>query len=115
MKKGHKGNYFEKTLTDSTTKVSLVSFNAGQQKSIKQFMDLKEALQLSDCEVERASGLTNMKIMLKGNTAIMIWYVIICQNSWALRSTVLFIVIGLYSTGTAKLGLLMEYSLGSFM
>ena len=47
---------------DGTTKASLVGFNAGQQKSIKWFMDSKEALQLSDCEVKKQVGEQTWKL-----------------------------------------------------
>ena len=42
VKKGHTCNFFDGALTDGTSKVHLVGFNSGQQKTIKQF---KEALQ----------------------------------------------------------------------
>ena len=63
-------NYFEGFITDGSSKVRVVGFNPGQQKTIKQFMDTKQTLQLTDCEVKQARRGHSMVILLKGNTDI---------------------------------------------
>lgn len=70
VKKGRACNFFDGALTDGSTKVCLVGFNSAQQRNIKQFVDSKEALQLSDCEIKQARRGSNMEIMLKGTTEI---------------------------------------------
>lgn len=62
VKKGRTYNYFKGTQTDGTTMVCLVGFNADQQKSIKQFIDSKEAPKFSDCELKQANRGMNMGI-----------------------------------------------------
>ena len=47
LKKGRTCNFFEGFITDGSSKVCVVGFNPGQQMAIKQFMDSKEALQLT--------------------------------------------------------------------
>lgn len=70
LKKGRTCNYFEGFITDGSSKLRVVGFNPGQQKTIKQFMDTKETLQLTDCEVKQARRGNSMEILLKGNTEI---------------------------------------------
>ena len=47
-----------------------MGFNLGQQKTIKQFLNSKEALQFDECEIKQARRGSNMEIMLKGTTQI---------------------------------------------
>ena len=63
-------NYFKGFITDGTSKLRVVGFNPGQQKTIKQFMHTKETLQLTDCTVKQACRGNSMEILLKGNTEI---------------------------------------------
>ena len=54
IKKGRTTNFFDGTLSDNTSKVRMVGFNASHQKMMKEFMDKREPVQLTDCEIKQA-------------------------------------------------------------
>ena len=68
LKRAHLLYYLDGTITDGSKKVRVVGFNPGQQKAIKQFMDSKQSVQFSDCEVKQARRGESMEILLKGTT-----------------------------------------------
>ena len=62
--KGRSINYFDGTPSDDTAKLRMVGFNASQWKIIKEFMDNKAPIQLSDCQIRQARRGNKMKVML---------------------------------------------------
>lgn len=70
LKRGRTWNYFNGMITDGTKSVWVVRFNYSQQKTVKQFMDSKENVQFSDCEVKQPRKRESMEILLKGSTEI---------------------------------------------
>ena len=48
----------------------LVGFNPSQQKVMKEFMDAKSPIQLSDCQLKEARRGNQMEVLLKGSTKL---------------------------------------------
>ena len=71
IKKGRSSNYFDGSLSDGSAKIRLIGFNSSQQKTMKQLMENKEAVQLQDCEIKQARRGDKMEVMLKGSTQVL--------------------------------------------
>ena len=48
----------------------LVGFNSKHRRTMGDYMDKKEAIQLSDCEIKKARRGEKMEVVLKGSTTI---------------------------------------------
>ena len=70
IKKGRTTNFFDGTLADSSGKMRIVGFNTDHQKIMREFMDKREPVQLTDCQVKPARRGTDMEIMFKGTTKL---------------------------------------------
>ena len=54
VKKGKTSIYFDGTMTDGDSHFRVVGFSSEQQKKLASFMDSKDPLELSNCEVKRS-------------------------------------------------------------
>lgn len=70
LKKGRTASFFDGTLSDKSGKMRIVGFNADHQKVMKEFMNKKEPVQLTDCQIKPARRGSDMEIMFKGTTKL---------------------------------------------
>ena len=54
VKKGRMRNYFDETVSDGTSKLCMVGFNVKQQMAMNDFLERNEAVELKDCQIQRA-------------------------------------------------------------
>ena len=69
VKKGHKSNYFEGTVSDGNSKLWLVGFDARQQKRMDEFKVKKQPLEIRNCEIKQSRRGERMEILFKADTS----------------------------------------------
>ena len=70
IKKGRTTTFFDGTLADTSGRIRIVGFNADHQKFMKDFMNKREPVQLTDCQIKPARRGNDMEIMFKGTTKL---------------------------------------------
>ena len=56
IKKGRTRNYFDGTVSDSTSKLRMVGFNVKQRTAINDFLERKEPIEIRDCQIQARRG-----------------------------------------------------------
>ena len=70
VKKGQSSIYFDRTLTDGTSKMCMVGFSSDQRKKLVSFADSSQSVQLINCKIKQSREGDKMEIILKKFTDI---------------------------------------------
>ena len=70
VKKGQTHSYFDGTLSDGTSKLCMMGFNAKHRTALNDFLGRKEAVELKDCQIQQAKRSYSMEVLLKNTTEI---------------------------------------------